>query len=481
MRGCRLWWWAVPLVFFLSGCSTVPAYRPPALAIPEAYKEAGTWMSADSVEAPEKGAWWVLFGDPVLDDLEDRIGRANPGMAAAVARYDAANAILRGRRAAQGPQIGVTAQITSNRQSDNRPLRGASQPSRYAADSLLATATYDPDLWGRVRADVAAGRAEAQAARADMAAVRLDLEARLALAYISLRVLDARIALLDSTIGSYAQADRLTRNRFEGGIASGMDVSRSGGLLAEARAQREGLMADRAVTEHAIASLVGEPASTFSLGHSPGVPGCPMVPPGVPSMLILRRPDIAAAERRVAAANARIGVARAAAFPSLSLGGSAGFQNTALADLLSAPNRFWSVGPGVLVDLFDGGRRRARTAQARAEWDAAGAAYRETALRAIQEVEDSLSTIRHVDEQGRAEADAVRMASQGEAIAFNRYTKGAVTYLDVVTAQAAALHARMSLLDLQAGALEARVGLVLALGGSWGPTPPGQSRPGEGE
>jgi NodT family efflux transporter outer membrane factor (OMF) lipoprotein len=451
----------------LSGCSLAPPYHPPVIAAPAAFKEAGPWQAATPADGGPPQAWWTLFGDPMLNKLEEQLATDNPTLAQALARYDAARADLGVARADLLPTVGVNTQVTQNRQSDNRPLRGSNQPDLYAADGLGGTLNYELDLWGRVRNTVAAKRADTEASADDVAAVKLSLSAELAYAYIALRGDDEQIDLLRKTVSDYADADALTQRRFKGGIASGVDTGRSGTQLAEAQAQLTEAEAQRALAEHAIASLVGVTASSFAIASTPTSLLLPVIPIGLPSTLLERRPDVAAAERHMMAANDRIGVAKAAFFPSISLGGQGGFQNTALSGLTTAPNLFWSIGPSALLTLFDGGRRRAQVAVARANWDQATAAYRIAVLKAFQDVEDSLSQARHLDEESRAEQQAQAQATQVEALSLNRYVKGAVTYLDVVTAQETALRIRRTVIDLRSRQLQASLRVAKAVGGGW--------------
>lgn len=458
----------------LAGCSFAPAYSPPAVESPAAFKEAGPWIPATPSDLVVDDAWWTLYGDATLNALEQRIGDT-PGLAAALARRDEASAYLAQARAGLFPQIGLGASLTQNRQSDNRPLRGSNQPDLYAADTLGGDVDYELDLWGRVRNGIAAGYSSAQASADDVAVVRLSLESQLASSYVALRGYDQQIELLSATADAYAQADAMTRRRFDGGIASAVDTSRSGAQLAEAQAQLADVRAARALTEHAIASLVGTPASDFSIEPAVVSFAMPAVPSLLPSTLLQRRPDVAASERRMFAANREIGVAKAAYFPSISLSGDGGFQNTGLADLPTAPNIFWSIGPKTILNLFDGGRRRARTAQAKARWTQATAAYRSQVLQAFQEVEDSLAQLHHLGEEAAAEQRAVDQASMTEALSLNRYEKGAVAYLDVVTAQATALRTRRASIDIATRRLQSSIRLIKSLGGGWRAETDGQS------
>ncbi|CAM3355980.1 MULTISPECIES: efflux transporter outer membrane subunit [Sphingomonas] len=463
-------WLAAAMLTLLGGCSMAPAYHPPVMPAPVAFKELPTagdpvWKPVDAAAAVPPAAWWEGFGDPLLDQLELLIDRDNPTLAAALARYDMARATLAGARSGLFPRVELTPSLTRNRQSDERPLRGGSQPDFYTAATLGGDLSYEADLWGRVRNSVASGRALAEASRDDAAMVKLALQGQLATDFVHLRGQDQQLALLAQTIDAFAKADALTRNRFRGGIATGMDVGRAGALLGEARAQYAELQAARAVTEHAIASLVGQPASTFSIPRRDSPLDLPVIPVGLPSTLLARRPDVAAAERRMAAANARIGVAKAAFFPQVTLGGAGGFQSTALAGLVAAPNLFWAIGPGAILNLFDGGKRRADVSAARADWDAAAADYRSRALGAFQDVEDALATLHHLDDAQAAQAQAVASATSTSQIALDRYIKGAATYLDVATAQENLLRDQQIALSLQTGRLIASAALARALGG----------------
>jgi NodT family efflux transporter outer membrane factor (OMF) lipoprotein len=451
----------------LAGCSFAPAYHPPATVTPVAYKEAGPWQPAAPADLSAAGDWWTLYNDQTLNGLAKKIGTDNPTLAGALGRYDEARAYLAEARSGLFPHIGVSTDITDNRQSDNRPLRGANQPDLYPADTVGGDIGYELDLWGRVRNSVAAGKAEAQASGDDLAELRLSLQAKLATSYFALRGYDRQIDLLQTTVDAFSRADAMTRRRFQGGIANGIATGQSGAELAEAQAQLEDVRNARALTEHAIASLVGTPASTLTIAPEPVDLVIPDVPVGLPSTLLQRRPDVAAAERRMYAANREIGVAKAAFFPSISLSGQGGFQNTGLPSLFTAPNIFWSVGPSAVLNLFDGGRRRAQVAVARASWRQATADYRGQVLKAFQDVEDGLSQLHHLGAEGAAEDHAVDQAAQAERLTLNRYVKGAVNYLDVVTAQATALRVRRQAIALDTQRLQASVALIQAIGGGW--------------
>ena len=451
----------------LAGCDLAPAYRPPTLTLPTTYKEVGPWTPARPGDAGPRADWWTLFRDPTLDALERQVETGNPTLAASLAAYDQARALAAEAASGAVPTIGAFDSNSYNRQSDNRPLRGANQPDIYWANTVGAGANYEIDFWGRVRNLLKAGRAEAQATAADLATARLSLQIELADDYVALRGLDAQAGLLATTVGAYQRAFALTHTRHGGGIASGLDEDRAAGQLSSARAQVSEVAARRALLEHAIASLVGRPAPAFSLAPLAGPAIIPAVPAGVPSTLIQRRPDIAAAERRAYAANREVGVARAAFFPAVSLGAQGGFENTGGQDLLIAPNSFWTLGPQVALTLFDGGRRRARVAASRAVFDLASARYRAVVLAAFQQVEDQLALAGHLSTEAVDEAQTVRADQAATRLSLVRYEEGGANYLDVVTAQTAELQAEQAALALQTRRQQAGVDLVEALGGGW--------------
>lgn len=462
---------SVPLAgLLLAGCSLAPTYAPPTIAAPAAYKEAPAgWTVAAPGDAESRGAWWAMFRDPVLDELEGRIEGASPTLAAAVARYDAARAAAGEAAADLYPTVSAGADLTRERTSARRP--GATTSSRFTDATLGASLAYEVDLWGRVRNSVRAARAEADASAADLASVRLSLQASLADAYFRLRGLDAEAALLHATVGAYGRALELTQARHEGGAASGLDVNRAQTLLSSARAQISDVANRRAATEHEIAALVGAVASDFAVASTDSaVTEPPVVPPNAPASLVQRRPDVAAAERRIAAANARIGVSRAAFFPDLTLGLAGGFESSH-GSLLSAPAGFWALGPlSAALDLFDGGRRKARVRISRAEYDEAAANYRAAALTAFREVEDNLAAARLLAVQATDQNTAAAAAARTSDLAFTRYREGAADYLEVVTAQTAALDAEREAIAVQTQRMQTAVALVRALGGGYSPT-----------
>lgn len=452
----------------LGACSMAPAYQPPQIAAPQAYKEMEGWTQATPMDTAPRGPWWSMFGDPVLDDLETRAEAASPTLAAALARYDQARAVARVEASDLIPTVGVGADGSRQRVSGNR-FQGNGTAQTYNDYSVGAALDYELDLWGRIRNSVKAARADAQASQADLAAARLSLQAAVADAYARLRGLDAQADLLHRTVEAFDRAYRLTDTRHEGGIASGIDVNRARTTLSNAKARISAVANERAATEHELAALTGAVASDFAIAPKVQPLSAPAVPAGAPSALLQRRPDVAAAERRMFAMNARIGVARAAFFPSLTLGLSGGWQTTH-GQLLSTPTSVWGLGPlAAALPLFDGGRRKAQVKLSRADYEEQAATYRETVLGAFREVEDGLAALRHLSVQLVDQRDAAQAAQKTSDLAFTRYRDGASDYLEVVTAQTDALDAQNALLSAEIARMRASIALVKALGGSNNP------------
>jgi multidrug efflux system outer membrane protein len=459
---------AAGLLVALTGCSLAPTYHRPSIDIPASYKETtGLWTPAAPADAQPRGDWWQIFHDPTLDRLEQRLDADNPSLAVALSRYDRAQAYEGELRSGLFPHVGVNGGPSNNRQSNNRPLRGSNQPNEYDANTAQFSVDYAFDFWGRVRNEVEAGKATAQAASADLASAKLSLQSQLADLYIQLRGYDIQAKILTDSLDAYRKGLVLTQNRMEGGIASGLSVARAKTQLSDALAQAAEVTAQRALAEHAIATLVGVPASKFSLPASAAQIGLPAIPAEVPSVLLQRRPDIAAAERLTFAANANIGVARAAFYPSFSLSALFGWQNTGNGSLLTAGNRMWALGPIGALSLFDGGLRRAREREARAAFDQAAGQYRVTVLTAFQQVEDNLSLLGNLSREAHDEDDAAASAQDAATIASNRYSEGIVNYLDVVTAQTSYLQAKRNAEQVRVRRLQASVNLIRALGGGW--------------
>lgn len=450
----------------LAGCSLAPAYAPPAAPIATAYKEQGPWTPAAPADAQPRGQWWAMFSDPVLDDLEARAEKASPTLAAAVAAYDQARALASQAKAGLVPELDGGALTNRQRRSDNEPLR-VGGPDDYTTSQAGVSVAYEVDLWGRLRNLARGAGARAQASQADMRSARLSLQADLADDYLTLRGQDSQIRLLDATVAAYQRALDLTRILHNGGNATGLDVARAETQLASTKAQRIDVAAQRALMEHAIAALVGESASNFSLAMVDKALPQPLVAASAPSLLLQRRPDIAAAERLAAAANADVGVARAALFPALTLDGSAGWQNAGVGNLLSAPNTFWLIGPQLAGAIFDGGRRAAGVRASKAAFEEASATYRGVVLNAFRDVEDQMALANRLAAEAKDADEAVTAARRTEDLANIRYRQGVATYLDVVTAQTAALSAEQISIQLTTRRLQAAVDLTRALGGAW--------------
>jgi multidrug efflux system outer membrane protein len=446
-------------------CSTAPDTGRPTVAVPPAFKEVAGWQPAGS-QVPPAGKWWEAFGDPTLNGLEEQVATGNFDLAAAAARYAQARGLVGEARSALFPEVTLGASASRQRVSAGRPLAPAGAAT-YSVATVGPSLDYEIDLFGRVRNSVRARVAGAEASAADVAALRLGLQAQLADAYFDMRGLDARIVLLRETVAAFERAFNLTDTRHDGGIASGIDVSRAQSQLASARAEYSAVAVARQRDEHAIAVLMGRPPAEVTIAVVDRQYAPPAIPAGLPSTLLERRPDIAAAERRVAAANAGIGVARAALFPSLTLGASGGFQ-AAQGALFSTANSFWALGPvTAALAIFDGGRRRGGVRIARAEYDETVAGYRQTVLDAFREVEDDLSAQRLLAAQERDQRVAAEAAERTRDLALTRYRDGAADYLEVVTAQTAALDARRALLDVRSRQLQIATDLIRALGGGY--------------
>lgn len=451
------------LLSVLAACSGAPDYSRPLVPTPAQYKEAKGWEPAE-VNVPPQGRWWEIFGDPTLNNLEARIETSNPSLAAAVARYDQARGLLSQAGADKFPQLSSEAEVERARVSAERPLSPGTASS-YNLVTVGPSLSYEFDLFGRVRNSIRAAAAESQASASDVAGVRLGLEAQLATAYFNMRGLDARTTLLKQTVEAYGRVYELTATRHTGGIASGVDVSRAENQVASARAELSAVAIDRQHDEHAIAILVGDAPAQLSIPVADRALEAPKIPAGVPSRLLERRPDIEAAERRVAEANARIGVARAALFPDLTLGLAGGFQSTSGA-ILSAASSFWTLGPlSAAMAIFDGGKRRAGVRIARAQYDESAATYRETVLTAFREVEDDLSSQRLLASEERDQQVAASAADHARDLAIIRYRDGATDYLEVATAQTAALDAERALLEVRTQQMTTAVDTVRAIGG----------------
>jgi NodT family efflux transporter outer membrane factor (OMF) lipoprotein len=458
---------AAALLGLLGACSLAPPLKVPEVPTADAYKELGPWTQARPADRLPRDSWWTLYENAELDELEKRLIAGNPTLAAALANYAQAKALRDQARAGLFPNLGVNAGVQRARESAHAPLIGPTTPRYYDDNVVGGSVSYELDLWGQIRNEVHAGEANAAASAADLENARLSLIAQLVDDYVQLRSLDRQSAILDDTVNAYARALSLTEQRHGAGIAAGLDVSQAQTQLDAASSQAAQTLTDRALMEHAIAALLGVSASTFSIKPTIVVIGLPQIPSGVPTTLLERRPDIAAAERRMIAANANIGVARAAYFPSLTLGAQGGFESNGWSNWLSAPSSYWAVGPTALLSVFDGGLRRAQVAQARAEFDASAANYRNTVVSAFQQVEDSLAALNHYNDAARDEKAAVDAAQRTLNLSMALYKQGATDYLTVVTSQTALLQAQLQALNLDTLQLRASVDLIRALGGGW--------------
>jgi NodT family efflux transporter outer membrane factor (OMF) lipoprotein len=457
---------AAALAAFLAGCAVGPAYERPEAPSPLAWKEMPTapgWVAATPADGMARGQWWTLFGDPVLDELAGRVQVNNQNIAAAVAAYAQAQAAVREQRSSLFPAVGLSASTRRNGTAGG----GTSSSNATGSNSVSLGASWEPDLWGRLRASVTSAQAQAQASEADLAAARLSMLGSLAINYFSVREADVELAALSTTIEGYERSLTIARNRYEAAIVAQTDVLQAQTLLANARQQRAALVRDRATAEHAIAVLTGVPPGSFSLPVADWKPVVPAVAPGLPSELLQRRPDVAAAERAVAAANEQIGIQRSAYYPSFTFDASLGRSTTNWSDLFNASNALWSLGLSLTQVVFDAGAIGARVDQAKAAHDAAVANYRQTVLGAFQAVEDQLSALASLAEQVAQSRIASAAADRTEQQIGNRYRAGQVSYTDVVVAQASALNARRSVLQLQVAQQIAAIGLIQALGGGW--------------
>ena len=461
---------AILMPALTAACSFAPAYHTPtSAAAADRYQEAGDWKAAEPLDKQERGDWWTVFADPELNAFEARLADANQDLKAAFARLQQARAATRVARASLFPTLTAGASATRGRVSANSPrFPPGTQPVGNNFD-LEADLSYEFDVWGRVRNTVSAAKAGQQASAADLAALDLSIHAELAADYFALRAADAQQVLLDQTVQDYTQSLKLTQNLYQGGAAAIADVAQAEAQLESARTQAADIRLQRAQDQHAIAVLLGENASTFKtpLNPLPAQAAPPAIEAGMPSSLLERRPDVGAAERRVAAANAEIGVARAAYFPVFSLAAAAGFDSTNAATWLNAPSRLWSVGPSAVLTVFDAGRHRAQSAQAMAIYDEQVADYRSAVLVAYQEVEDNLATLRQLERESISEAAAVSATGKALQQAQYRYKAGIVTYLEVATTENTSLQARLSSVTIQLRRMDAAVLLVKALGGGW--------------
>lgn len=475
---CTAWPVALASGLWLAGCAQTPHYERPPMDIPAAYKEQaaaqaqGIWKPAQPQAAqalPE--AWWTVYGDAVLDRLQQQADAHSPTLAQSAARLRAAQAAVASSGAAALPTVGANA--SSSRARSGTQLTDGSSTARISTShSLGLSASWELDLWGRVSAGVSAAQASAQASADDLAAARLSLQAAVAQTYFSLRTAEAQAALLAETLKAYSKSWELTRNRQAAGVASSADVAQAEAQYKSTQVQLLEAQTTRTQLEHALASLLGQAPAAFVLEPTAVLPAPADVPQALPSDLLQRRPDIAAAERRVAAANAQIGVARAAYFPTLTLSAAGGYRGAPLADLFSAPNLFWSLGPALAASIFDGGARSAAVETARANHAQVTAAYRQTVLTALQEVEDNLTAAAALAQEEQLQREATAAAQRALDVVENQYRAGTVGYLNVLAAQTTVLSSQRSLIDVKSRRLAAVNALLKNVAGRWEALPP---------
>jgi NodT family efflux transporter outer membrane factor (OMF) lipoprotein len=457
---------ALGSLMVLAACNLAPDYTPPETKAPPAYKESGDWIAAHPADETPKGAWWKMFGDPQLDALEDKVAAANQDLKVAYAQYQEARDAADAARADLFPTVTGAGSATRNRLSGN--VANTAGIKYFNDFSLGANVSYEIDIWGRVRNEVRAATSEAEATKADLAGVDLSLHAELASDYFALRGDDAMQEVLDKTAAADQKALDLIEDRLKGGIVTEGDVDQAETQLENTKTAAADTRLQRAQMEHAIAVLTGETPASFKMEPTPLADAAPpMLDPSLPSMLLERRPDIAAAERRAAAANAEIGVARAAWFPTFSLTGAIGYESASAGSWFDAPSRFWSLGPSAVMTLFDAGRISALSDEAHAAYDEAAAAYRQTVLAAYQEVEDNLVALHRLGEEKDSAQNAAMAADRSLVQEKNLYDGGAATYIDVAFAQNEALQAELALVNIRVRRMTADVALVKALGGGW--------------
>ena len=451
-------------VGWLTGCTVGPNYVTPTAEVPAGYKENAGWQVAQPQDATLRGKWWEMFSDPQLNAFEEQVDISNQNVALAEAQFRQARALVQQARAAYFPTVTIGASLNNSSRSTTIGSNTGSGRTATTLYSMAVDASWEIDVWGRIRRLVESSQAGAQASAADLETARLSARTELAQDYFQLRTLDTQKQLLDASVVEFGRSLELTNNRYASGIASRADILQAQTQLKTTQAQAVDVGVQRAQFEHAIALLIGKPASTLSIPAAPltmtTVP--PPIPLGVPSEVLERRPDIAAAERRVAAANAQIGVALAAYYPTVSLGATGGFESTG-----SSPSRFWSVGPAISETVFDGGLRAGLTEQARGVYDGSVASYRESVLTAFQEVEDNLAALRILESEAQIQDEAVKAAQQSVIVFTNQYKAGITSYLEVVTAQTAALTNERTGATILGNRLNAAVLLIKALGGGW--------------
>jgi NodT family efflux transporter outer membrane factor (OMF) lipoprotein len=453
--------------FLLAGCAVGPDYQRPEAPMTPSFKGSDSWKPAVPADAIQRGAWWEVYGDPQLGALEERVSLSNQNLLAAEAQFRQARALVGSARSALFPQAAIGVSFSRSHQSGTLHSNLGGSGTNVSDYAMPLSINWELDLWGRIRRNVESNEASAQASAADVESARLSLQAELAADYFQLRSIDADRAIFDDSIAAFERSLKLTQSRYEGGIASRDDIAQAQTQLESTRAQAIDLGVQRAALENAIAVLIGEPPASFSLPPMPLDGEPPAIPVGVPSQLLERRPDVAAAERTMAAANAQIGVAIAAYYPTVTLSASGGFESSHIDEWFTWPSRFYSVGPAVSETIYDGGFRASQTEAARAQYDNTVAGYRQSVLTAFQQVEDNLAALRILEQEAAVQAVAVDAARQSVALTTNRYKEGAASYLDVVVTQAAALNNERNANDVRGRRLVASVQLIQALGGGW--------------
>ncbi|MCQ2028960.1 efflux transporter outer membrane subunit [Stutzerimonas zhaodongensis] len=458
----------VAMALSLSACTLGPDYQRPDVPMAAEFKQAEGWKVAAPADALQRGEWWTLYGDAELNSLVGRLNVSNQNLAAAEAQYRQARALVRGARSQLFPTIGGSGGVTRGGQGSTSNSTIQNQARGISESySLGLDASWELDLWGRLRRNLEANQASMQASAADLAAVRLSLQSELVQTYLRLRVMDEQQRLLDQTVEAFARSLRLTENQYRAGIVPKSDATQALTQLRSTEAQAIDLRWQRAQMEHAIAVLIGVPPSELSITERDQIPALPVVPLALPSQLLERRPDVASAERQVIAANAQIGVAEAAWYPDLTLSASGGYRNSSFSNLVSVPNRFWSLGPQLAMTLFDFGGRRAGLEQAEASYDQTVANYRQTVLNSFREVEDNLVQLRVLGEEAVVQQQALEAAQESLRLIENQYRAGTVDFLSVATVQTTALNNERTNLTLLGDRLAASVQLIAALGGGW--------------
>lgn len=453
------------LSLLLSGCMLGPDYQRPALATPAQFKQIEGWTLAKPADELARGQWWQLYNDDELNALVERLNVSNQNLAASEAQFRQARALVRGARAALLPTLSGSAGATRGSQASGSSTISSSGVTR--SYDLSLNAAWELDVWGKLRRSLESSRAGFEASAADLAAVKLSLQTELVQNYLQLRVLDDQQRLLDATVAAYARSLKLTENQYNAGIVPRSDVSQALTQLKSTQAQAIDLKWQRAQLEHAIAVLIGVPPSELSVAACEQLPTLPEIPLAVPSQLLERRPDVAAAERRVMAANANIGVAEAAWFPDLSLSASGGYRGSSFANWIELPNRVWSLGPQLALTLFDGGARQAERERSEAAYDQTVAQYRQAVLDSFREVEDALVQLRVLEEEAAVQQEALEAARESLRLIENQYSAGTVDFNSVVSVQATALNNERNTLSLLGTRLTTSVQLIAALGGGW--------------